>query len=276
MGVAASFFAGYTPNNYYIGWLTRYVDQGYHPGMGFVFAQNVIYHNPGGYYIWRPSKGWLSKWVRRWDPGLFVNWFQTASTLQTQEFSMDIFPLYIITKSNGFIGYTITPNWQNFDFSFPILGQEIEQGMYQFVRHNVEYRTDQSKKVSVELKGEVGDYYNGDLNSFSLSTRIAPSPKLAAELSYEYNDFRSFGKENADFTADLFTAGIRLAANPRIQLSGFYQYNTLTKQGRVNLRGSWEFAPLSFLYLVYNESNFQESPVQNQSGIAKVSYLKQF
>lgn len=276
MGVAASFFAGYTPNNYYIGWLTRYVDRSYHPGMGFVFAQDVIYHNPGGYYIWRPKDGWLSKWIRRWDPGLFFNWFQTASTLRTQEFSVDIFPVYILTNSNGYIGYTVTPNWQNFDFSFPILGQEIESGDYQFVRHNVEYRTDQSRKLSLEFEGELGDYYNGDLTSASLSARIAPSPKIAAEISYEHNDFRSFGKEKANFSADLYTTGVRVAFNPRIQFSGFYQYNTLTKQGRVNVRGSWEFAPLSFVYLVYNESQIDDTPIRNQSGIAKISYLKQF
>jgi hypothetical protein len=75
---------------------------------------------------------------------------------------------------------------------------------------------------------------------------------------------------------NLWTAGCRLAANPRIQFSGFYQYNTFDKQGRWNLRGSWELAPLSFLYLVFNESSFRDSPVKNQSFISKLTYLRQF
>ena len=276
IGFAGSFYVGWFPNNWYAGWVTRLVDEKYLPGMGFVFANNTIYSNPGGYYIWRPEKGWLSTWVRRWDPGFFVNWYQTTSTLATQEISVDMFPIYILTRSNGLISYTISPTVQNYDFSFPILGQTIVPGRYDFTRHALRYRMDQSKKVSLDARYSFGGYFNGSLNSLSLSSRIAPIPHIAAEFSYEHNSFTGFGEEQADFTTDLFTAGIRLAANPRIQLSGFYQYNTFDKQARINLRGSWEFAPLSFLYLVYNESNFENTPVQNQSGIAKVSYLRQF
>lgn len=276
IGFAGSFYLGWFPNNWYGGWVTSIVDEKYLPGMGFVFANNTIYHNPGGYYIWRPEKGWLSKWIRRWDPGFFINWFQTTTTLATQELSVDIFPVYILTRSNGLISYTISPTIQNYDFSFPILGQNMLPGRYDFIRHSLRYRFDQSKKISLDSEFSFGDYFNGDLNSLSLTGRIAPIPHIAAEFGYEHNSFTGFGAEQADFTTDLFTAGIRLAANPRIQLSGFYQYNTFDKQARINLRGSWEFAPLSFLYLVYNESNFENTPVQNQSGIAKVSYLRQF
>jgi hypothetical protein len=82
--------------------------------------------------------------------------------------------------------------------------------------------------------------------------------------------------ERETFSTDLYSIGLRVAPNPRIQLSGFYQYNTFDSRGRINLRGSWEFAPLSFLYLVFNENNFRENPIQNQSFISKVSFMKQF
>ncbi|MCW5911011.1 MAG: hypothetical protein KIT62_08050 [Cyclobacteriaceae bacterium] len=69
---------------------------------------------------------------------------------------------------------------------------------------------------------------------------------------------------------------MRLAWDANIQLSLFYQYNSFNEQGRWNVRGSWQFAPLSFLYLVFNETNFINSQERNQSGICKLSYLKQF
>jgi hypothetical protein len=38
-----------------------------------------------------------------------------------------------------------------------------------------------------------------------------------------------------------------------VQLSSFYQYNTDVQRGSLNARASWEFTPLSFVYLVYND-----------------------
>jgi hypothetical protein len=275
IGFAGSFFTGWSPNKWYMGWLTDVVSEKYVPGMGFVFANNTIKHNPGGYYIWRP-KGKLGKLIRRWDPGFFVNWFQNTNDLITQEFNLYIFPVYIITASNGQIEYAAFPTWQNFNFSFPILGRTVAVGKYKYTRHLVRYETDASKKLSLECKYEWGGYYYGSLGTLTLAGRYAPLPHIALSANYEHNNFKNIGTTNDDFQTDLYTAGLRLAANPRMQLSAFYQYNMFDKRARWNVRGSWEFAPLSFLYLVFNESSFRDSPLQNQSFISKLTYLKQF
>jgi hypothetical protein len=275
IGMAAYLFVGYEPQNMYLGWLSKYVDEKYVPGMGFVFANNTIHHNPGGYYIWRP-KGKLGKLIRRMDPGGFVNWYQNANDWKTQEFSLYIFPIYIITATNGQIEYAAFPTWQNFNFSFPILGRPVAIGEYQYTRHLLRYRTDRSRKFSVETKYEFGGYYNGSLNTTTIDARYAPLPHIAITSNYEHNNFKQFGINRDNFVTELYTAGIRLAYNPRIQLSGFYQYNTFDSKGRWNIRGSWEFAPLSFFYFVFNETNFRHSPINNQSVITKLTYLKQF
>jgi hypothetical protein len=275
LGVAGHFFVGYAPQNAYLGWVTKLVDQKYVPGMGFVFANNTIHHNPGGYFIWRP-KGKLGKLIRRWDPGMFVNYYQNTNDLKLQESSLYIFPVYIITASNGQIEYSITPTWQTYNFEFRILGKNIPIGNYNVVRHLVRYETDASKKISLESKYEFGGYFNGSLNTLTLAARFAPIPNIALTANYEHNNFKNFGEKKENFSTDLYTVGLRIAPNPRIQLSSFYQYNSFDQRGRINVRGSWEFAPLSFLYLVFNESNFRENPTQNQSFISKISLMKQF
>jgi hypothetical protein len=71
----------------------------------------------------------------------------------------------------------------------------------------------------------------------------------------------------------------RMAINPRMQLIGFYQKNTTDDLKSLNLRLSWEYQPLSFVYLVFNSLNYQgmdSTQQKQQSFLAKLSYLKQF
>ncbi|HYE56381.1 MAG TPA: DUF5916 domain-containing protein, partial [Chitinophagaceae bacterium] len=275
IGFAGNFWVEYQASKWYGFSKTTYIDRKYVPGMGFVFATNTLYHNPGGYYIWRP-KGKLGKLIRRWDPGAYINLYQHAGNLQLQQADIYLFPVYIILQSGGFIEYAITPTWQNIDFSFQQLSIPIEQKKYFYTRQYVAYNTDQSKKLSLASKYEWGRYYNGNLQTLLLTGRLAPLPNIALSCTYERNHFRDLGLYREDLETDLITASLRLAYNPRIQASVFYQYNSFDQQGRWNVRGSWEFAPLSFLYVVFNETSFRNSPVQHQSIINKITYLKQF
>ena len=275
LGIAGSLYVGWNPNKLYMGWLSDFVSEKYVPGMGFVFANNTIKHNPGGYFIWRP-KNKLGKYIRRWDPGAFVNWYQNSNNFKTQEVSLYIFPIYIITNTNAKIEYAITPSYQNLPFSFPVLKSTIESGQYRFVRQVLRYETDASRKFSIQGKYEWGNYYNGKLKSLNVTSRFAPLPQVALTAGYEYNVFANLGVTSDDFNTSLYSVGIRLAANPRLQVSSFYQYNSFDYRGRLNVRASWEFAPLSFVYFVFNDQQFQNTSIANQSVITKISYIKQF
>jgi hypothetical protein len=273
IGFAGSFYAGRFLPKWYYGWVTKVVSDKYVPGMGFVFAHNTIHHNPGGYFIWRPKK-W--KFIRRFDPGFFVNYYHNANDLTFQQADLYLFPIYTIFQDGGFFEYSITPTWQNINFDFAILGIPIAQAEYYYARHRLSYRTDQSKKLGMSGGFEFGNYYNGTLSTTTLGARIAPIPNIALTFDYEYNEFGSVGSEYQNQYTSLLTGGLRLAWDANIQASVFYQYNSFNEQGRWNVRGSWQFAPLSFLYVVFNESKFTDTPIQNQSLICKVTYLKQF
>lgn len=273
LGFAGSFYAGRFLPKWYYGWVSKVVSEKYVPGMGFVFAQNTIHHNPGGYFIWRPKK-W--KFIRRFDPGFFVNYYHDANDLSFQQTDLYLFPIYTIFQDGSFFEYAITPTWQNINFNFNILGIPIAQATYYYTRHRLNYRTDQSKKIAMNGSYEFGDYYNGKLATTNVGARIAPIPNIAITFNYEYNDFAAVGSELRNQYTSLLTGGLRLAWDANIQASVFYQYNSFNDQGRWNVRGSWQFAPLSFLYLVFNETNFTTSLERNQSTICKISYLKQF
>ncbi len=274
IGVAGNFWIEYTPNKLYAFWKSTYIDDKYLPGMGFTFATNTLYHNGGGYFIWRPAKGIGSQFIRRWDPGVNVEVYQDGRTMKFQSGNLYLFPLYIIFKDNSTLEYALYPTWEN--FFFQPLGFQVNPGEYYFTRHRLRYNSDASKRISGSVNYFWGDYYNGRMGELNLGFRFAPDPRISFTGNYQVNRIRNLGVNNVNEDISLWTGGCRLAANPRVQFSGFYQYNTLDKQGRWNLRASWEFAPLSFLYFVYNDARVMDSRVRNQSVINKLTYLKQF
>ncbi len=275
LGYAGRFFAGNRSNKFYYGWVTEYTDENYNPRMGFVRQNNVIRHNPGGYYIWRPK----TAFIRRWDPGVFTNFNHDATDPSSfQQASLYIFPVYTWFKDNSFLEVSLTPTWQNINFQFAPLGIEIEQDQYFYTRYFVRYYTDQSKKWSLSGSYDFGEFYNGTRRTIGAFGRLAPLPFVAVTVSYEHNDLRELGAESEDLITDLVTLGSRFAVNPRIQLSAFYQYNSFDDQGRWNVRAQWEYQPLSFIYLVFNDTRVDnlEDPFSEQQFIGKITFLKQF
>ena len=189
-GYAGRIFAGNSSNKYYFGWVTEYTDEKYNPAMGFVRQNNVIRHNPGGYYIWRPK----TELIRRWDPGIFFNYNHDATNPSSfQQASIYVFPLYLWFKDNSFLEGSFTPTWQNINFDFAPLGIQIEQGEYFYTRYLLRYNTDQSKKWSLGMEYDFGKFYNGKRNTVRLSGRLAPIPQAAITIDYEYNDLNKVG-----------------------------------------------------------------------------------
>ena len=123
-----------------------------------------------------------------------------------------------------------------------------------------------------------GTFYNGRRTTVNGGVRIAPIPHAALTVDYELNDISDLGEKQENLRTHLTTIGSRFALNPRVQLSVFYQYNTFDQQGRWNVRGSWEYRPLSFIYLVFNDTRIDslEDPFSEQQFISKITFLKQF
>ncbi|MCG8323021.1 MAG: carbohydrate binding family 9 domain-containing protein [Cytophagales bacterium] len=276
LGLAGSFFAGYSTNKFYAGWLTNFVSESYHPDMGFVFQKNVIWHNPGGYFIWRPKN---IPWIRRFDPGAFFNYYHDASEPGNfQQGSIYLFPIYLIFTNGSFFQYAIFPTWQNINFDFAPLDIPIAQDDYYYTRHQINFNTDRSAKFSLSGNVNWGKFYNGIRTTIEGGLRFAPIPHATLTADYEYNNLKNLGEANENLKTHLTTIGSRFALNPRLQLSAFYQYNTFDDQGRWNIRGSWEYRPLSFIYIVFNDNRISglEQPFEEQQLIGKITFLKQF
>jgi hypothetical protein len=247
------------------------ISEKYIPGIGFISRSNLLTHSASFIPVFRPS--WKPKFMRSFQPGVIVSSSERASDLRMQEGAITAYPVYLYFNDGGLLSLAYIYNWQLLTEDLDLVNKIIPQGDYYFHRYRISYNSDLSKKISVSGKIETGGYYNGSLTSYIAELKIAPIPYISWINSYEYHDFKKFGMEKDNFNTQLITSTMLLALNAKIQLSGFYQYNTLEEEGTINIRFSWQYKPLSYIYLVYNSREIPGS-IQQQ-GIFKLNFLTQ-
>ncbi len=277
-GLGGQFWIGYSNNLMYIG-LLEYYNRNYNPGIGLeILNDNYIMTSPAINLDLRPD--WLPSFIRSYTPGAYAYIFN-SSIDGAHLFSYAGFGLIDLNFQDGSTFYfTIQPNWQELDTPFFPVGIEVAPGSYQYNRYFLTYQTNPSARISGGVNTSFGTYYDGFLERYTFSGRVAPIPHIEFEGSYELTRIHDLGVNQLDEETHLFQFGPSLALNPRLLFSGLYQWNSSSEQHLVNARISWEFLPLSYVYLVLNSSLIDDSdPLQRlnqQQYIAKISYVHQF
>ncbi len=270
----------YGNNQWKFWWTESIVTKNYNPEVGFVSRNDVIGTTPGLFWFnrgkWIPFK----KFIRSYEPSLFTEFYHQASTGKLIERSYGFSPLWFMLQSGGFIGHFYTPTYQNLVETFSPLGVKIAAGQYKYARHSFFWGSDGSKKLSFILQGEYGGYYNGRLNTTDFKIQLAPIPHISINGRFNRNDFIDVGEKSTNKTVDLWAVEGRFGLNPRLQLIGFFQHNSDQNANNYNIRLSWEYQPLSFIYVVFNKREFQslsQPSLRSQEDhvIAKISYLRQ-
>jgi hypothetical protein len=254
------------------------VSKNFDPAMGFVSRSDVIGTTPGVFWYYRGKKLPFKKWVRAFEPGLLVEIYHQASTGKLIERQVDINPIWFNFQGGGYLGYLVIPTFERLTEPFAPLGIVISEGTYNFTRNQIFLSTDPSKILGLNCTYETGSYFNGKLNSVNISLRFSPVPHFSMTGQLNRNQFKKVGVNEESITADLFTISGRLALNPRLQLTGFYQKNTQSDLSNYNIRLSWEYQPLSFIYFVFNHRGFENMDMKRQTEdhiIFKISYLRQ-
>lgn len=281
-GEGVAFFGNinYTKNWIAADWRQAVVTGTYTSGVGFSARQNFIHTNPSvDFFI---QKNWLPKKIWNLNPGISANVYHQADNENLQEVNVLITPVKIVFRSLASLGFRINPTRQNLSSPFnPVKEITFGAGDYSYMRYELFGETNQSAKYSIQLQAGTGGYFSGRLDHITVMTRFAPIPHIAVSVTYSTNHFRTEESSEQEIYTHLFAPEIRLAFNPLIQFAAFYQHNTAADRGSLNARFSWQYKPLSFIYIVYNENqSLNLTPdlpaYRQQSGIIKLSYIKQF
>jgi len=269
----------YSTNKWKV-WLTEtMVTRDFNPELGFVSRSDIIGSTPGIYRFFRGDRLPFKKWLRAFEPGISAEFYHQASSGRLIERQLTLNPVYLNLQSGGYLGYDFTSVYQHLGEPFEPLGIAIQPGVYNYVRNNIIAGTDPSLFLNLIAIFNWGSYFNGNLISGDWILQFAPIPHISLKGRFNRNHFTSVGEFSATSTIDLYALEGRFALNPRLQMIGFYQKNSQNNSYNYNIRISWEYQPLSFVYFVYNHMNFYGPAQYRQTedhAIAKISYLKQF
>jgi hypothetical protein len=151
----------------------------------------------------------------------------------------------------GRLDYQVNEHFERLFEVFEIRpGSGIQPGSYEFLDGRIAYRSAGSRSISGEVALTRGGFFNGAKTTLDLSARWRPSHHLMVDV---------FGQRNQvvlpqdRFTADVYGMRLDLGFTPRVFLDALIQYNTATEDTIVNLRFNFIHAPLSDLFVVYNE-----------------------
>jgi hypothetical protein len=275
LGMAGTYGIGYRTPNFEASMQGAVVSEQYAPRTGFVSRPNVLYTNPGLSWTLQPSwKPHALTWIK---PAVQAATFHSPENRALQEATVEG-SLELLSRNGGVVQPFVQHNVQRPTTALPFLpGVTIAPGAYAYQRYGVDLRSDQSAAIAGSANLSTGSFFDGDLARASVSGRYSPTPFVSMRVAYEINRLTRVGVRDTSVTTHLAGPELRVFLNPRVQWSGFYQYNTAQQRGTLNARFSWEFAPLSFLYVVYNDRQAIDggmSPRAN-SLIVKLSWLRQ-
>lgn len=189
-------------------------------------------------FIWRPNLD-----MQNTDYNLQTSW--NAELKNTSNFSVRMFNRYVFlfdsfdpSRSDG------TPLPANTEYSW--------------TSFQLQYRSDQRKVLSYEISPTAGQFFNGDLYGLraNVNLRLQPHFNLAFQARYDYIQLpKPFA------TANLWLLGPRIDVtfNKSVFWATFIQYSSQSDNFSINSRLQWRFAPLSDLFLVYNDNYFTDT-----------------
>jgi hypothetical protein len=130
-------------------------------------------------------------------------------------------------------------------------GTTVQPGTYWFDRWQLQYEGSSHRAVKFDASVDVGTYYHGSGENYtiSMSGRWQPHLLWALDFGYTHGRFPS-----SQFIAHTMTTRIDYAFTPTFSTTLFAQWNNDANRAALNARMRWTRTPGSDLYVVLNSA----------------------
>lgn len=231
-----------------------FVGEDYSSDLGFIRRTDIFKINPQFELRFWPKKGTIQRHsftvipISVWRPELdFENSDYTiisrwqANFIDNSEIQLAVFNRF--TKLYGEFDPTRTEG------AIPLPADSD----YFYSSFEGSFRSDQRKKISFRLNPSVGDFYNGSKYSLESSLNLRLQPYFSGSIQLNYD---KIVLPDPYPNASIWLVGPKLdfTFTKSVFWSTFLQYSTQRENFSINTRLQWRLAPLSDLFLVYNDS----------------------
>ncbi|MFT5863581.1 MAG: hypothetical protein ACI828_002245 [Flavobacteriales bacterium] len=248
----------YNSNTWRIRGSGIYIGENFNSDLGFIRRKGIFKIDPQIERLIFPKNGFINRHtigvtpVITWKPSFdFQNTDYTVITRwnaelkNTASFSASMFNRYVYL-------------FDDFDPSRSDGVPLPADTDYSWTSFELQYRSDQRKVVSYSIQPTFGQFFNGDLYGVrgNVNIRLQPHFNLALQARYDHIELpKPFS------SADLWLIGPRIDVtfNKSLFWATFIQYSSQSDNFSVNSRLQWRFAPLSDLFLVYNDNYFTDT-----------------
>ena len=143
---------------------------------------------------------------------------------------------------------------------------------YTFDRAGIEYRSNRAQTFSYSFETSYGEFFNGTRFSVGGQAVLLIQPKVQLRLAMNYDGIR-LPDSYPDADLWLLSPSFDITFSKSIFWSTIFQYSNQRDNLGINSRLQWRFAPLSDLFLVYNDNYFVDGFAPKYRSInLKVTY----
>jgi hypothetical protein len=248
----------YNSRNYNIRLSGLFIGENFRSDLGFIRRTDIFKINPQFQRNFWPKKGKIQRHnftvipIVIWRPELdFENsdytiisrWqasFQNSSNLNFEMF-------------NRFVHL-----YDEFDPTGTTDATPLPIGDYHYTSFGANYRSDHRKVFAYSIRPSIGKFFNGERYSLRVNLDYRIQPHFSAAIQLNYN---KINLPNPYPDADIWLIGPRfdITFNKSLFWATFIQYNSQSVNFSINTRLQWRFAPLSDLFVVYNDNYFTEN-----------------
>lgn len=233
-----------------------YVGEDFRSDLGFIRRTDIFKGIVGIERIYWPKKGIINTHSFRffpiftWSPSMDLK--NTDYTLRStwQARFLDFSQVSIGMENNfTFLTEEFEPTGKDGAIALP------ENLGYYYNNVQLEYNSDRRKIFSYQLETTLGRFFNGRQYSIQGMMTYRFQPKIYISMLFDYNRIE-LPQPYASADLWLLSPKIDITFNKSLFWSSLVQYSTQQDNLGFNSRLQWRFAPLSDLYLVYNDNYF--------------------